>query len=111
MFSTPRNSIFQRTRLTPPTSGLIISSAHCGNICCPLTGRAASFFDENEPLRLTFFNYQLILQRPFLIDELDVNSRDAVGADVLGANGGVERDSVLLACQTNEASPGRDLVS
>ena len=49
-------------------------------------------------------NWRLILQRPFLIDELDVNSRDAVGADVLGANGGVERDSALLACQRNEAA-------
>ena len=47
---------------------------------------------------------KLILQRPFLIDELDVNSGDAVGADVPGANGGVQRDLVLLACQTNEPS-------
>lgn len=47
---------------------------------------------------------ELILQRPFPIDELDVNSRDAVGADVPGANGGVQRDSVFLTCQTNEPS-------
>ena len=34
-------------RLNPPTTGLILSSAHCGNIAPPFAGRAVSFFTEN----------------------------------------------------------------
>ena len=46
----------------------------------------------------------LILQRPFLIDELDLNSRDAVGASVARADGGVGCYFVLFARQTNKPS-------
>src|SRR5262245_61996397 len=45
-----------------------------------------------------------ILQRPILIDELDLDSRDAVRSSVSGADSGVGLCFVLLACQTNKAS-------
>ena len=46
----------------------------------------------------------LILQRPFLINELDVNSRNSVDAGVLRPNRRIGRDVVLLARQANETA-------
>ena len=97
MFSTPRNSIFQNTRLKPPTTGRIISSAHCGNIEGP-TGGAPFLFALDVPLMFK----PLILQRPFLIDELDMKPRNAIGSGVARTNGCIRRDAILLAAQTNE---------
>ena len=43
-----------------------------------------------------------ILQRPFLIDELDLDSGDAIGGGVAGADGSVGSQLILLAGQTNK---------
>src|SRR5215203_1642092 len=100
-FSTPLNSIFQNRRLKNPTMGLSISSAHCGNIVRPACGRISTFFDGYVPLVLKVGN---ILQRPFLIYELDVNSGNAVSPCAAGSNGRVRGDSLLLARQANKTA-------
>src|SRR6185369_5780462 len=46
----------------------------------------------------------LILQRPFLIDELDVNSRNSVDPRALRPNRRMCRNPVLVARQANEPS-------
>ena len=48
--------------------------------------------------------FAAILQRPFLIDELDVNSGNAVGARTSRSNGCVYCDAVLLTRQAIETA-------
>lgn len=90
----------------------MISSDHCGNI---------------EPLRLTgnvpFVLTGFILQRPFPIYELNVNSGYTIRAGAARANRSVRRDAILVARHTNKAtlrylqrgeerrSPGADVFS
>src|SRR4029079_9494823 len=100
MFSIPENSIFQSTRLNAPTTGRILSSAHCGSIVVLAAARGSSRLAA--PLLLAVLTVMVvILQRPFLIYELDMNSRNAVSALAARANGCVYGDPVLLARQTN----------
>lgn len=51
-FSKPQNSIFQKTRLTAPTTGRIISRNHCGNMLRPLVDCEPLFLAGDEPLLL-----------------------------------------------------------
>src|SRR5690349_20699404 len=100
-FCRPRNSIFHNTRLKAPTMGLSISSCHCGSIEPRAGARCSSFLSGNVPLLpLT----RVILQRPFPIYELDMNSGNAVGAGAARANSGVRRDAILLADHTNKTT-------
>src|SRR6185369_493876 len=98
-FSIPENSIFQITRLIMPTMGRTISSAHCGNEP-RIVARGSSLFAGAVPLLLN----ALILQRPFLIYELDVNSRHAVRARAARPNRRMCRNPVLIAGHANETS-------
>src|ERR1043166_8757950 len=50
------------------------------------------------------YSSSVILQRPFPIYELDVNSRNTIGAGAARANGRVRGYAVLLARQANEAT-------
>jgi hypothetical protein len=54
-FSKPENSIFQKTRLTPPTMGRITSRTHCGNIVRPLLGCDKLLLAGDVPLLLKAF--------------------------------------------------------
>src|SRR5215213_912032 len=105
-FSTPLNSIFHNARLQTLTTGRIISSAHCGSIVELAAARGSSLLIGDVPLLLTVLTvvFVCILQRPFLIYELDVNSRNAISARASCANRCMCRDPVLLARQTNETS-------
>src|SRR6185436_9330838 len=104
-FSRPLNSILKNTRLSAPTTGLIESSAHCGNGERSGDARGSSRFACAVPLLLIFRRF--ILQRPFPIDKLHMNSRNTVGAGAPRSNRGVCRDAVLVARQSNE-TPLRD---
>src|SRR5215213_1389835 len=74
MFSTPRNSICHNTRLHAPTTGLIISSAHSGNITRPVVGRASAFFTGNVlVLRKTYLDRITGLNMIYIYPESHVN--------------------------------------
>src|SRR5689334_19962048 len=93
-------------RLTAPTIGRMISSVHCGSIERSITGRRSSRLAADVPLLLKPINSRLgfILQRPIPIYELDMNSRNTVGAGAASANRRVRGDAILLAGQTNETT-------
>ena len=78
------------------------SSAHCGNIE-PRAGSRSSFLTGNVPLLLKC-SVRLILQRPFPIYELDMNSGNAVCAGAARANSRMRGDAILFASQPNEAT-------
>jgi hypothetical protein len=80
----------------------MISSDHCGNIERLLGVRRSSPLTGNVPFVLTGF----ILQRPFPIYELDVNSGNTIRAGAARANRSVRSDAVLVARQTNKATLG-----
>ena len=91
--------------------GLSISSAHCGNIVRPLCGRVSTFFAGYVPLLLKL---RPILQRPFLIYELDVNSRNPIGPNATRSDRSMRCNALLLARQSNKttgAPKGVTLVS
>src|ERR1041384_5998157 len=101
-FSMPLNSILNNTRLSTPTTGLIVSSAHCGNGERSGDARGSSRLIGCVPLLPMFRPF--ILQRPFLIYELHMNSRNTVDAGTSRSNSCVCRDAVLFAGQSNKSS-------
>ena len=60
-FSKPENSIFQKTRLTPPTIGRMISRTHCGNIVRPVFGCDEMLLAGDVPLLLKAFFVETFL--------------------------------------------------
>src|SRR6185369_4186670 len=78
----------------------MISSDHWGNIERLLGVRRSSPLTGNVPFVLTGF----ILQRPFPIYELDVNSGNTIRAGAARTNRRVRSDAILFACQTNKAT-------
>src|ERR1043165_6371427 len=94
-FSIPLNSILKNTRLSTPTTGLMLFSAHCGNGERSGDARGSSLFAGGVPLLPMFRPF--ILQRPLLVDKLHVNSRNAIDAGTSRSNRRVSRDAVLLA--------------
>src|SRR5690349_12970540 len=105
-FSTPTNSIFHKTRLKTPTVGRSISSAHCGNIG-PISDTRISFLLGNvsELFKSSGHKALLIsLQRPLVIDEFHVHSRNAVRAGAARADRRMNCQSILLARDPNKAA-------
>src|ERR1044071_2869221 len=100
-FSRPLNSILKKPLLTAPTTGLIESSAHCGNGERSGDARGSSRFAA-VPLLPMFRPF--ILQRPFPINKLHMNSRNAINASASRSNRRVSRDAVLLARESNKTS-------
>lgn len=65
-----------------------------GRSCAVLLNRICSVGTQSDQARV-----RCILQRPLLIDELDVNPRHPIGPDISLANGRMCCDAVLLTRQ------------